>query len=79
MKKYTYQGPINTSASLVVDGKPHEVLLHRGKVVSLPPDHDYTRTLVALGHIVIVDEPDASAAAGTATSTPTEKIKKGGQ
>ena len=52
--KYTYKGP-TSGVTLVVNGKDKEILLHNGKQVDLPEDHDYTKTLVALGHLTKVD------------------------
>lgn len=50
--KYVYQGPVDSSVTLKVDGKDQDVILFRGKEVDLPEGHDYVQTLVALGHLV---------------------------
>lgn len=45
--KYRYTGPM--SGVTLNDGQ--EVMLHPNTEVELPEDHDYTRTLLALGHL----------------------------
>ena len=52
--KYMYKGP-TSGVTLIVNGKDKEVLLHNGKQVDLPEDHEYTKTLVALGHLTKVE------------------------
>lgn len=52
--KYTYKGP-TSGVTLIVNGKDKEILLHNGKQVDLPEDHDYTKTLIALDHLTKVD------------------------
>ena len=61
--KYRYNGPI--SAVTLKDGT--EVMLHPGKIVDLPADHGYTRTLLALSHLAPVadDSPKAKSSAKT--------------
>lgn len=54
LTRYLYSGPQSAVSLRVVEGKSTEVLdvqLMPGKVVSLPAEHDYTRTLLALKHL----------------------------
>lgn len=46
--KYRYHGPL--SGVTLNDGQ--EIMLHPGAEVELPEGHDYTDTLMALGHLV---------------------------
>lgn len=62
--KYVYQGPVDSSVTLKVDGKDRDVVLFRGKEVDLPEGHDYVQTLVALGHLL----PAAATAPGKAVA-----------
>lgn len=45
--KYRYSGPL--SGVTLDDGR--EVMLHPGSAVELPPEHEYTQTLLALKHL----------------------------
>jgi hypothetical protein len=65
--KYLYSGPFS-GVTLNDGGQTREVLLHPGKEVDLPPQHDYVKTLLALGHLTPVGGGLASKLA--ATSTP---------
>ncbi|WP_432719846.1 hypothetical protein R0381_003650 [Jeongeupia wiesaeckerbachi] len=48
--KYLYSGP--TSGVTLQDGdEPREVMLHTGAEVELPAEHEYTKTLLALGYL----------------------------
>ena len=61
LTRYLYSGPQSAASLRVVEGKSAEVLdvqLMPGKVVSLPAEHDYTRTLLALKHLEV--QPAAS-------------------
>ena len=72
--KYRYQGPVDSSVTLKVDGKDQDVMLFRGKPVELPEGHDYVQTLVALGYLVPEsDTPDAQAP----VEAPDSPLKKG--
>ena len=63
--KYFYSGP--TSGVTLQDGdKPREVMLHAGTEVDLPADNEYTKTLLALGHL----KPAAEAPAKAGKSAP---------
>ena len=48
--KFKYTGPFS-GVTLVIDGTEQEVMLHPGKEVDLPENHEYTKTLVALKHL----------------------------
>ncbi len=49
--KFLYKGP--PSGVTLRDGEhAREVMLHTGKEVDLPEEHEYTRTLLALAHLV---------------------------
>jgi len=52
MKEYLYSGP--ASGVTLSDGT--EILLWPGKSHSLPENHEYVRTLVALNHLTPVSE-----------------------
>lgn len=48
--KYRYSGP--TSGVTLQKGEAvQEVMLHTGAEVELPEEHEYTKTLLALGHL----------------------------
>lgn len=56
LTRYLYSGPQSAASLRVVEGKSTEVLdvqLMPGKVVSLPAEHDYTKTLLALKHLEV--------------------------
>ncbi|AOJ71034.1 MULTISPECIES: hypothetical protein [Burkholderia] len=57
--KYLYSGPIS-GVSLQDGTEIREAMLHPGAPVELPEQHEYTKTLLALGHLRPVaahDEP----------------------
>lgn len=54
-KKYKYLGPVDSSVTLKVDGKDQDVMLFRGREVELPPEHDFVKTLDALGYLQPVE------------------------
>lgn len=59
--KYRYSGP--TSGVTLQDGAEHkEVMLHTGEEVDLPEAHEYTRTLLALGHLAPAKQGGKAAA-----------------
>ncbi|AHI67082.1 hypothetical protein [Burkholderia thailandensis] len=64
--KYLYSGPIS-GVSLQDGTQIREVMLHPGAAVELPEQHEYTKTLLALGHLRPVaphdDEPARERAA----------------
>jgi hypothetical protein len=55
MSKYRYSGP--PSGVTLADGS--EVMLFPGSDVELPEAHEYTATLVALGHLTLLSETKA--------------------
>lgn len=55
MTRYRYTGP---PSGATIGGE--EVLLHPGADVRLPPDNDYTRTLLALGRLEAMPEKAAA-------------------
>ena len=52
LSNFLYRGPVNSSATLLVEGKELDVIFHRGHAVALPADHEYVRVLIQLGHLV---------------------------
>ncbi|QOK96813.1 hypothetical protein HF909_10460 [Ralstonia pseudosolanacearum] len=66
--KYRYSGP--TSGVTLQQGEDiQEVMLHTGTEVELPEDHEYTQTLLALGHLVLVKQATTKTAARTSAGT----------
>ena len=51
--KYRYSGPTSgvTLQKSADDPDAQEVMLHTGAEVELPEEHEYTKTLLALGHL----------------------------
>uniref|UniRef100_UPI0035C66224 hypothetical protein n=1 Tax=Serratia quinivorans TaxID=137545 RepID=UPI0035C66224 len=70
MKEYLYSGP--ASGVTLSDGT--EILLWPGKNISLPENHEYVRTLVALNHLAPVSEETQPA---SAPMSPALKRKSG--
>ena len=48
--KYRYSGP-TSGVTLQKGEEAQEVMLHTGAEVELPEEHEYTKTLLALGHL----------------------------
>lgn len=48
--KYQYSGP-SSGVSLQIGEQVQEVIMHAGTEVDLPENHEYTQTLIALGHL----------------------------
>ena len=48
--KYRYSGP-TSGVTLQKGEEAQEVMLHTGAEVELPEEHEYTKTLLALGHM----------------------------
>ncbi|ARU23671.1 hypothetical protein RSSE_c3288 [Ralstonia solanacearum] len=66
--KYRYSGP--TSGVTLQQGEDiQEVMLHTGTEVELPEDHEYTQTLLALGHLVLVKQATTKTPARTSAGT----------
>ena len=51
--KYRYSGP-TSGVTLKKGEEAQEVMLHTGAEVDLPEEHEYTKTLLALGHLTPV-------------------------
>lgn len=68
--KYRYSGPTSgvTLQKGADDPAAQEVMLHTGAEVELPEEHEYTKTLLALGHLTPVS---AQARPATKTSAAT--------
>lgn len=62
---YLYTGPMSGVTLATADG-PREVLLIPGKPADLPGTHEYTRILLARGHLVPVAPAKAAAPKKTA-------------
>ena len=68
--KYRYSGPL----SGVTLDNGDEVMLHPGAEVDLPEGHDYTKTLLALGHLTPVKQAaKTSARTSAGTDEPAAK------
>ena len=70
--KYRYSGP-TSGVTLKKGEEAQEVMLHTGAEVDLPEEHEYTKTLLALGHLTPVSAKQAtktSAATRAGTDEP---------
>ncbi|HJU70383.1 MAG TPA: hypothetical protein VJ603_00900 [Paucimonas sp.] len=72
--KYRYSGP-TSGVTLHKGEEVKEVMLHTGAEVDLPEEHEYTMTLLALGHLSPVKP--ASKAAARETSRSDQPASKG--
>lgn len=73
--KYRYSGP-TSGVTLKKGEEAQEVMLHTGAEVDLPEEHEYTKTLLALGHLTPVSAKQAtktSAATRAGTNEPAAK------
>ena len=73
--KYRYSGP-TSGVTLKKGEEAQEVMLHTGAEVDLPEEHEYTKTLLALGHLTPVSTKQAtktSAATRAGTDEPAAK------
>ena len=73
--KYRYSGP-TSGVTLKKGEETQEVMLHTGAEVDLPEEHEYTKTLLALGHLTPVSAKQAtktSAATRAGTDEPAAK------
>ncbi|NPE59283.1 hypothetical protein HLB27_06480 [Dickeya dadantii] len=73
MKNYRYNGP--ASGVTLADGT--EVLLWPGKDVSLPPDNDYVKTLVALQHLTPIDDQPVTPAKTRQADKTKDEVNSG--
>ena len=74
--KYRYSGPTSgvTLQKSADDPAVQEVMLHTGAEVELPEDHEYTKTLLALGHLTPVKQTaQTSARTSAGTDEPAAK------
>lgn len=72
--KYRYSGPTSgvTLQKSADDPDAQEVMLHTGAEVDLPEEHEYTKTLLALGHLTPVSaqtRPATKTSAATRAGT----------
>lgn len=69
-KTYRYSGPNGSATITVTDDKrqsvERDVMLWQGREVQLPPDHAYTRQLLAQGLLELLVLPSTAAATPTA-------------
>ena len=73
--KYRYSGP-TSGVTLKKGEEAQEVMLHTGAEVDLPEEHEYTKTLLALGHLTPISAKQAtktSAATRAGTDEPAAK------
>ena len=62
--KYRYSGP-TSGVTLQKGEEAQEVMLHTGAEVDLPEEHEYTKTLLALGHLTPVSAKQATKTSAT--------------
>ncbi len=69
--KYRYSGPTSGVALQkgADDTSAQEVMLHTGAEVDLPEEHEYTKTLLALGHLTPVSAQNRQATKTSARSS----------
>lgn len=71
--KYRYSGPAS-GVTLQKGEEAQEVMLHTGAEVELPEEHEYTKTLLALGHLTPVKQTTKTSARTSAgTDEPAAK------
>lgn len=71
--KYRYSGP-TSGVTLQKGEEAQEVMLHTGTEVELPEEHEYTKTLLALGHLTPVKQTaKTSARTSAGTDEPAAK------
>lgn len=74
LSTYTYSGP-RSAVSLHIEGQVLDVALIPGGTAQLPPEHDYTRSLLALGHIH--PEPSRSTKPPAPATAPSSTAQNG--
>lgn len=69
--KYRYSGPTSgvTLQEGADDNSAQEVMLHTGTEVELPEEHEYTKTLLALGYLTPVSAQNRQATKTSARSS----------
>ena len=74
--KYRYSGP-TSGVTLKKGEEAHEVMLHTGAEVDLPEEHEYTKTLLALGHLTPVSAKQATKTSARTSAGTDESAAKG--
>ena len=74
--KYRYSGP-TSGVTLQKGEEAQEVMLHTGAEVDLPEEHEYTKTLLALGHLTPVSAKQATKTAAATRAGTDEPAAKG--
>lgn len=74
--KYRYSGP-TSGVTLKKGEEAHEVMLHTGAEVDLPEEHEYTKTLLALGHLTPVSAKQATKTSARTSAGTDEPAAKG--
>ena len=77
--KYRYSGPTSgvTLQKGADDNSAQEVMLHTGAEVDLPEEHEYTKTLLALGHLTPVSTKQATKTSTRSSAGNDEPAAKG--
>ncbi|MDF0606631.1 hypothetical protein HZU77_013355 [Neisseriaceae bacterium TC5R-5] len=77
MSRYRYSGP-TSGVTLQQGDTAREIMLHAGAEVDLPEQHEYTQTLLALGHLTLLPGQNKPAKASTrASDSDVSTISKG--
>ena len=74
--KYRYSGP-TSGVTLQKGEEAQEVMLHTGAEVDLPEEHEYTKTLLALGHLTTVSAKQATKTSARTSAGTDEPAAKG--
>ena len=74
--KYRYSGP-TSGVTLKKGEEAQEVMLHTGAEVDLPEEHEYTKTLLALGHLTPVSAKQATKTSAATRAGTDESAAKG--
>lgn len=74
--KYRYSGP-TSGVTLQKGEEAQEVMLHTGGEVDLPEEHEYTKTLLALGHLTPVTAKQATKTSAVTRAGTDEPAAKG--
>ena len=74
--KYRYSGP-TSGVTLKKGEEAQEVMLHTGAEVDLPEEHEYTKTLLALGHLTPVSVKQATKTSAATRAGTDESAAKG--
>lgn len=71
--KYRYNGP--TSGVTLADGS--EVLLFPQRAVELPSEHEYVKTLIALGFLQPLEDSASAAHDAAPSTTQNDEVNHG--